>query len=147
MAAGVMNIKECVCCLVDVTGRNFSGLAFGNSERSCRTAVLALHFHFGDADGAEGLFIFHDVVLEREKQTLCVFRRHDDTVLDFCLSYARVYAYEVDEELRARVGEDREVGIGAVSHFGCEFDLQLVVVDVFVSFRIVVVFHDYCLLL
>lgn len=106
-------------------GPDVSGLAFGNTERRGRAAALRSG-GTRQIDGAEGLFIFCDVVLQSQEQALGVFGSEHNARFYIGFGYTRQYADEVHDHLGAGMGDDGQVGVDAFGHLGRQFDLQLV---------------------
>ena len=66
-----------------------------------------------------------DVLAHRVEQKLEMLRRHDDPRVDARPWHARRYAGKVDDKLRGRMGDDREVRINTLRLFFSKFDLKL----------------------
>ena len=110
-------------------------LCLGHAEGSCGTAVslggcIATLF-----DGAELLFVLHHVVLEGEEQALGVLGCENLAAVDTCLGDTGEGSNEIDDELLVAVIDDGKVAVGAVGNLGGEFNLQLLLLGLFLFFH------------
>ena len=112
-------------------------LALACAERCYGAAALGLLclLGSGEIDGAELLLVAHDVVLKGEEQTLGVLGGENLAAVDTCLGDTGEGSNEIDDELLVAVIDDGKVAVGAVGNLGGEFNLQLLLLGLFLFFH------------
>ena len=93
--------------------------AFGEVEGGDGLRLL-----LGDADGAEGLFVAHDVFLQGTEEALGMLGGEDDATPDLGLGDAWKDTGEVDDEIATGMGDNGEVGVLALGYLLGQLELQ-----------------------
>ncbi len=115
-------------------------LSLGHAER-CGGATVSLGGCVAALlDGAELLLVLHHVVLEGEEKALGVLGGEDLTAVDTSLGDSGEGSDEVDDELLVAVVDDGEVAVSSVGNLRSEFNLQLLLLGLFLFFHNVIVY-------